>query len=136
MPHARQTLREAAAALVTGLASTGARVFQSRMVPQTTLPCLLVVTNNETVDASAYEAQYERHLDVVITGLAKASANVDDVLDQIALEVETALAANQRFVLSGIEIDFDEALEKPVGRIAMTYSARYFTDAGAPGTIL
>ena len=50
MAHARQTIREAAATKVTGLTSTSTRVFQSRMVPQETLPCLLVATNDEEIN--------------------------------------------------------------------------------------
>lgn len=136
MSHARQQIREACAALVTGLATTGSRVFQSRMAPQDSLPCLLVTTNDEDIAEGAFDAQYERNLSVSVVGLAKAGATLDDTLDQIALEVETAMVANRRFILSGIEVDFDEGLEKPAGRIVLTYRARYFTDAGAPGIIL
>lgn len=136
MAHARQTIREAAASKVTGLTTTGANVFQSRMVPQTTaLPCLLVATNDEEIVAGTIGTIVERLLDLVITGVAKATSNVDDTLDLIAAEVETAMATfTYRAELQRIEVDFDESLEKPAGRIALTYRVTYLTTAGVPGT--
>lgn len=135
MAHARQTIREAAATKVTGLTTTGANVFQSRMVPQTTaLPCLLVTTNDEEINPGTIGDLIDRSLDLVITGVAKASG-ADDTLDTIAAEVETAMATfAYRNALTAINIDFDEALEKPAGRIALTFRVNYFTAAGTPGT--
>ena len=134
MPHSRQTIREAAATKVTGLTTTGTRVFQSRMVPQDSLPALLVTTNDEEITPGTIGTLQERQLELVITGVAKASA-ADDTLDTIALEVETAMATfTYRNELTRIEVDFDEALEKPAGRIALTYRVTYFTNAGSPGT--
>ena len=135
MAHARQTIREAAATKVTGLTSTGSNVFQSRMVPQTTaLPCLLVTTNDEEIVPGTISGMSERGLDLVITGVAKGSS-ADDALDTIASEVETAMATfTYRNELTRIEVDFDEALEKPAGRIALTYRITYLTAAGSPGT--
>lgn len=136
MAHARQTIREAAATLLTGLTSTGSRVFQSRIVPQTTLPCLLVMTDAEEIAPGAFEKQLDRRLTLTVVGVAKAGATIDDNLDTIAAEVETALGSDYRYELTGIDVDFDETLEKPAGRITLTYSYRYFTNAGAPGIVL
>ncbi|MCL5460281.1 hypothetical protein M3M33_16710, partial [Loigolactobacillus coryniformis] len=75
----------------------------------------------------------DRRLSLVIQGFAAASANLDAQLDQIALEVETAMP--NIYPLEKIEIEFDDDLEIPVGRIAMTYLVTYFTNAGEPGSI-
>ena len=145
MPHVRRQLREAAAALVTGLGTTGTRVFQSRMRPQsdTALPCLLVATNDEAISPASIDDHYERSLTLSIKGIAKASASLDDTLDQIALEVETALAGDPDFgnlaaglQLRGIQIDFDDTTDKPVGVITLDYAITYFTAAGSPGSIV
>ena len=137
MAHARQTIREAAATKVTGLTSTSTRVFQSRMVPQETLPCLLVTTNDEEIVPGTINDIIERHLDLVITGVAKQSSTVDDALDTIAAEVETAMATfTYRAELQSIAVDFDEMLEKPVGKIALGYRITYLTATGTPGTPL
>ena len=134
--HVRRQIRESIATLLTGLASTGTRVHQSRMRPQSAagLPCLLVTTNDEDVSPGTIGNIYERSLTVVVRGFAMGSATLDDDLDQIALEVETALAAYTNAVLDKLEVDFDDELEKPVGSIAMTYQVSYYTADKSPGT--
>lgn len=132
MSHVRQQIREACAALVTGLATTGNRVFQSRMLPQDSLPCLLVSTNDESVEGGDIGNLNERRLQLVIRGFAKGNANLDDTLDTIAAEVETAMAP-KGYALRSVEVDFDDSLEKPVGSIALKFEVLYFTRAGSPG---
>jgi hypothetical protein len=146
MSHARQQIREAAALAVTGLASTGANVFQSRKRPvgESKLPALLVFTDDEAVAASSIHgpALLDRKLQLRITGLAKDPTDLDDALDTIAAEVETALGNTtlggkvQSLVLSSINVDFDDSTDKPVGQIVLTYEANYFTVANAPATAL
>jgi hypothetical protein len=47
--HVRQQVREALAIQLTGLTTTGAKVFQSRVYPleSSDLPCLLIATEEE-----------------------------------------------------------------------------------------
>ena len=135
MAHARQTIREAAGTLLGNLTTTSTRVFQSRMVPQTSLPCLLITTNDEEIVPGTIGNLLERNMELIVSGCAKATSNVDDTLDTIAAEVETAMAGfSYRNQLTRLEVDFDESLERPVGRIALTFSITYLTAAGAPGT--
>ena len=135
MAHSRQTIRDAAGTLLTGLTTTGTRVFQSRMALQDSLPCLLITTNDEEIVPGTIGNLLERRLDLVVTGCAKSASNVDDTLDTMAAEVETAMSGfSYRNQLTRLEVDFDESLEKPVGRIALTFSITYLTAAGAPGT--
>jgi hypothetical protein len=138
MSHARQQIREACAALVTGLTTTGSRVHQSRMRPQGSagLPCLLVTTNDEEIQPGTIGNLYERTLTLVIRGFAMGSATLDDTLDQIAVEVETAMAGYTRAVFDKLEVDFEDEIEKPVGSIALTYRVTYFTASGTPGTLI
>lgn len=136
MAHARQQIREAIATRVTGLTTCGTRVFQSRMVPQETLPCLLVATNDEEINPGTIGSVYERFLTVSIRGLAKVTSTLDDTLDTIAAEVETAMAAEYWAELTAINVDFDETLDKPAGRIELLYRVTYRTAASVPGTIL
>jgi hypothetical protein len=141
--HARQAIRQAAAAAVTGLAATGARVFQSRMRAQDTLPCLLVTSNDEEISREDLGDIEQRELDLEIVGVAKAAADVDDALDAIAEQVETALGPDntlgglvKRMHLARVRIEFDDELEQPVGLVRLTYRCTYFTNAGVPGTTL
>ena len=136
MAHARQTIREAAGTLLGNLTTTSTRVFQSRMAPQDSLPCLLVTTEEEQIEWGAFEKQLDRRLTIRVIGLAKATSTLDDTLDTIAAEVETALGTNLKYELTAIAVDFDETLEKPAGRIVLDFGYRYFTNAGAPGTTL
>jgi hypothetical protein len=141
MSHARQQIREAFATVVTGLASTGSRVFQSRMRAQETLPCLLVVTNDETIVPADFDNKLEHSLAIVVSGVAQAAANVDDTLDTIALEVETAVGSLnylggkvKGLSLESITTEFDDSLQQPVGLINLGYRCTYYTNAGVPGT--
>lgn len=134
MPHLRTQIRESVATLVTGLTTTASRVYQSRMRPVKAdqMPCLLVTTNDESIEATTLHAgPQDRTLDLVIRGFAMGG-DLDNTLDQIALEVETALGSTAH-TLKRIEIDFDDELEKPVGSISLTYEVLYFTQAGNPG---
>jgi hypothetical protein len=145
MSHARQQIREAAAAAVTGLATTGSRVYQSRVIPlgEAKLPCLLVNTDDEDIEVTSYGsgvAGLGRSLMLTIRAVAKASANVDDTLDTMTAEVETALGSStlgllKSLALEGIGIDFDEA-EKTVGIATLRYRAYYMTLANAPAAAL
>ena len=143
--HARQQIREAAATVVTSLATTGTRVHQSRMRPAADagLPCLLVMTTDESIDPATVYTQQQRTLTLLIRGLAKATANLDDTLDTIALEVETAMAAQPTLgsraagmFLDNTRIEFDDETDKPVGIVTLEYRITYFTNAGSPGTIV
>lgn len=143
MAHARQSIREAVATAMTGLTTTGSRVFQSRMREQDSLPCLLVATNDETIESGIGDVQ-QRQLEVTVTGVAKAASNVDDTLDTIASEVEVAMQAAGTLgglvdappALARISTSFDDSLEQPVGEISLSFGCTYFTNAGAPGTTL
>ena len=149
MSHARQAIREAAATLLTGLATTGSRVHQSRL-PYVTLgdaelPALLVVTEDEDVEpvTSDTPAVQARHVSLVVSGLAKIGTNLDDTLDTIAAEVEAQLGEiltvslkKLPAVLTSLKAAIDGNLETDVGRIDLTYRVAYFTAAGAPGTLL
>ena len=137
MAHARQTIREAAATLLTGLTTTGSRVFQSRAVPQESLPFLLITTNDEEIVPGTIGNLIERQMELVVTGYAKQTSTVDDVLDTIAAEVETAMAGfTYRNALKSLAVDFEETLEKPVGLIRLAFVYTYLTAPGTPGTPL
>lgn len=135
--HIRTQLRQQAAAALTGLATTGQRVFQSRIHPldSASLPCLLVSTDSESAEVIAAGRQHRR-CDLTIQAVAKESANLDATLDQIMLEVETALAGGLAvaggLVLDSVSVRMDDGLEKPVGVAVMTWHADLFVQEGNP----
>ena len=143
MTHARQQIREAVATALTGLTTTGTRVYQSRMTPKDTQPFLLIETGHEEIEQGP-QLCLQRALIVTVRGYAKAASNVDDALDTIAAEIEVAAQAAGTFggklpaglVLQSIDVDFDDALERPVGVIEMQFKAGYFTQSGLPGSFV
>lgn len=146
MSHLRTQIRDAIATAVTGLATTGSRVHKSYANPfgDSDLPALLVkLEGREDHQGFDISTAIERDLTAVITGYAKSSGDVDAILNQIALEVETALAAAPTLAgkcsaawVTGLEAGIDTSLEKPAGRIDITLRVKYFTTAGSPGTLI
>lgn len=143
--HVRRQLREAAATLVTGLTTTGARVYQSRIYPveDANLPCLLIYTTSEDAEPASIHDMIERRVELRVEAHAYASADVDDTLDLIAQEVEVALAPGVTINAKGIPLDyrgmsieFDGDSERPRGRLTLQYQAKLFTAASAPDVVL
>lgn len=139
--HVRQKIRDEIYNAVSGLTTTGTNVFKSRTYPVDTTPCLLVYTGDEYHDneESRVARLQNRNCNIVVTGKSKMSAGVDDQLDTIAEEVETAIF-NASFEtintidLESIEVEVDGGAEKPTGEIIITFSVHYLTSDGAPST--
>jgi hypothetical protein len=144
--HVRQQIREAAAGLLNGLATTGSNVFQSRVyaLADDELPGLVVITNREavsTIDGGINPALM-RSLELVVIAKAKLTTNLDDKLDTIIKEVEAALNSSvtantlgglvKGIDLASIDIEMNGDNEKPVGQATMTFNAAYYTQASAP----
>jgi hypothetical protein len=145
--HVRKTIREYFGTQLTGLATTGNKVFESRVYPMQSpkLPAILIYTTNESSEESAFSAKrvQDRELDVLVEGFVRAVTNFDDTLDQIALEVETAilddttlggLAINTELVSTEAEYSGDS--EQPVGTIRLTFRVHYRTETGVPSTAI
>lgn len=99
MTHRRQTIRAAFATAVTGLASTGARVYPSRLYPLLAdeLPALRIYTDSDGVDGESIGVQVVppiRRVRVVCEVVAKANTGADDAVDAICEQLEAALTAN------------------------------------------
>lgn len=144
--HLRRQIREAAAALVTGLGTTASRVFQMRIYPlqAAELPGLLVFTNDEAAVRTSFPAPslMERRLELVIEGYAKATSNLDDTLDGIAKEVEVAIAGDYTFggkakstTLRSTQIQMVEA-DQPIGLVRLTFDVMYYALDNAPDVAL
>ena len=153
MPHARTLIRNAAAARLTGLVTTGTRVFKSRSLPidpaKLAGPVLLVYCNGEPEIiplTMSSEPLQQRTLMLVVRGINKANQleACEDELDQIALEVEQALASDVTLggVLRGmmqletLHAGLDETLDKPCGVVELTYRCHYCVQSTHPETLL
>lgn len=141
MTHARRSIREAAVTKLTGLTTTGNRVYDSRVFPlsESNLPCIAVYTADENIERASLGGLLVREVDLVVRGYARAAASVEDVLDGIAEEVEVALtsvAGVKELTVRSIETEFDGEGDMPIATIAITFNAQYYTNAGAPGTAI
>jgi hypothetical protein len=146
--HLRQQIREAVATAITGLPTSGARVFQARAYPleRADLPGLLVTTSTEateTISLGPPRSQI-RTLRVQITALARATSNVDDTLDTMAKEIETALAMPcaalaglvKNISLTDTATELAGTGDRPLARSVLTFDAVYMTAENAPDLAL
>ncbi len=147
MAHARQTLRKAIVAAVTGLATTAARVSSRQLHTRQAadLPALIVdvaAGAGESVSgafADEFGTAHVRRLSVTITAMVSALANYEDTLDTICLEVETALWAAAGvaalvvgFGLESTVIEVSGEGDRPVAVATMVWSFSYAVNETAP----
>jgi hypothetical protein len=138
MAHVRKQIRDALVTAVTGLTTTGANVFRSRIYPleKTKLPCLCIFTKSETTefDTLTMSRSVSRNLEVMVEAYVKETADYDNTLDTIAVEVEEALSAD--VTLGGLckdmqvvafEADFSGDGEQPVAVGRFTVAVNYRT---------
>jgi hypothetical protein len=139
--HARQAIREAAVTALTGLTTTGSRVYDTRIFPlsESALPCIAVYASEEVTDRGAMGGRLSRELDLVVRGYARGTSGVEDTLDTIAEEVETALtsiAGAKDVVIRDSRMEYDGEGDMPIATIEMVFSVLYHTAVGAPGTAI
>lgn len=137
--HVRQALREAAVTALTGLTTTGARVYDSRIHPLSdgVLPCLTVYCPEEAAEKAGLGNLLDRDMTLVVRGYARGASGVEDTLDTICEEVETALTAldGAKWVtLRSIEQTFSDDGDMPIAQVEIRFQVYYQTVAGVPGT--
>lgn len=133
MSHVRQQIREAVATAA-GTIATSATVYTSAVYPFDTLPCIAVYTTPESAefDSITTPRTSVRDCDVRVEVRAKAITGADNTIDQIAAEVEAALAAD--VTLGGItrdirfasfNLDVSGEADKPTMLGTLVFVARY-----------
>lgn len=143
MAHVRKTIREYFGTNLTGLATTGSNVYESRVytLQENTLPSLIVYTKSESSEPVVIgtDRLMSRELQVIVEGYCKLTANFDDLIDQISLEVEEAIAADRTLgglakdtYLESTEIDFTGEGDKPVGFVTLSYLTNYYVQETNP----
>lgn len=142
MAHPRKLIRQAVAAQLAGQTAAGARVFRSRMVPlkRVELPAIAIYTPEEEADFETDSAPRElkRTLQLYIESAADGTGDVDDVLDDLAEQIEAAMDADDTLdgnasssVLTRTELDVDESTGRTVSVIRLTYAVTYYAFAPA-----
>jgi len=145
--HVRQQLREALGTLLTGLTTTGNRVYQSRVrrLSPAELPALRIYTDGddaETISMGRPAAQ-DRIVEIRVEAVAKASDNLDNTLDTICKEVETVIGNNPTLsgkardcLYTGAKIDLQENGDSQVGVATLSFTADAQTMNNAPDTLI
>lgn len=143
--HVRKQIRDAIAAVLTGLVTTGARVYPGRTWPMdpTKYPALLVYAHggpSQFIATGATDADIalERQEDIIVEGVCRtAGEEPDDTLDLIAAEVEAAMMADtelaaliDRRELTQTDLITSATAEKREGSVKLTYRVTYCTPAG------
>lgn len=143
--HLHKQIRDAVKADLTGLATTATRVYANRLYPlaDADLPGLRIYLDEEQAETlSIHAPMHDRRLSLVVEACAKAASGLDDTLDQISKEVETALANGITVAGRVIVPDYtgmtysDEIADKPVGVKRMIFSIQFFAAQAAPDTLL
>ena len=148
MSHVRQQIREAFGTACTSLATTGSNVFQSRVYPMEAsgVPGLCIYTMTESVSDVSQEIGgasrlISRSLTVRVEGYAQESANLDDKLDTISAEVETAVANSSDInalitdlSLASTEIAYTGEADQLIGVVTMEFAVLYTTAFNDPET--
>lgn len=146
MAHVRRQIREAAAALLDGLTTTGSNVFQSRsrQLQESQLPGLRVYTRNEVSERVTTGSAPEllRKVELMVECIGRKIDDLDDNLDLIASEVEVALGAS---LLSGLIMEFPELVStdseiqdegnQPIGVVTLRFTVQYMTTGDDPDNV-
>lgn len=139
MAHQRQDIRHAVQAQLVGKTAAGSNVARMKRTPwkSNQLPGISVYTLEETVDqARTLPRELDRTLQLKIEGALVLTDDIDDALDALALEIETAVHEDPTFseaaadsYLAATDIVIDATAEQPVGSVVLTYRVRYYTPA-------
>lgn len=138
MAHVRQNIRSNIVTTLTGLTTTGSNVFETRLfsLGETKLPALCIYTKNETTEYATLTTPRTqvRTLDVIVEAYVKGTANIDDTLDTISVEVEEALYTDltrggyaKDTQVTDFEADYAADGEQSVGMGRFTIAVTYAT---------
>jgi|DEB0MinimDraft_4_1074332.scaffolds.fasta_scaffold10289_4 hypothetical protein len=137
--HKRQAIRAAVATAITGLNTTGNKVFVSRVYPidKNSLPGICVFTKRE--DSAAVTVNrprtFERELTINAEIYVRGIEGYDNQIDTICAEIEAALYAAgdlNGLVLDlqvvGADVNYQDGAEQPIASCDLEIRAMYTTD--------
>lgn len=141
--HVRQQIREYFGTTLTGLTTTGANVYESRVytLQEDTLPSLVIYTKSESSEPIVIgtDRVMSRELSVVVEAYCKATSNFDDTIDTISKEVEEAISADRTLgglakdtFIESTDIDYTGDGEQPVGYVTLTFLTNYYVQETNP----
>lgn len=147
--HLRNQIRDAIKSALTGLTTTGSRVYASRdhSMQAADLPGLRIFTGEEQISIQSLGVGRlrERKLLLVVEACVKANSAYDDTVDDICKEVEIKIDSAGTQTLGGLckwieptgfQLDIDGDGDKTVAVGRMTFEVTYYTRQGAPDSSL
>jgi hypothetical protein len=145
MAHVRKQIRDNIVTTLTGLTTTGSRVYRSRVYPvaDNKLPGILIYTDSEEVETATINPPRTqlRTLTVRIEAFVKGVSNFDDDIDTITEEVEEALAADltrgglaKDTRITDFSVEFSGDGDQPVGVGQISVEVDYSTRENDVGT--
>ena len=138
MAHVRKLIRDNITTTLTGLATTGSNVFQTRLFPlgESKLPALCIYTNTESTEYGTIKLPRTqvRTLEVIVEAYVKDASGLDNALDAIAVEIEEALHTDvtrggyaKDTKITSFDADYTGEGEQSVGIGRFTISIIYVT---------
>lgn len=138
----RTSIRDALATVLTGLTTTGSRVYTSRVYPisSTSLPGIAIYNVSEEVSylTMGLPRTQLRLATFNVEIYVKAISSYDDDLDTIGAEVEAAIFADVELgglvkdtQITAINFEYSGDGDQPVGVGAMTVEVQYTTTEGS-----
>ncbi len=98
MAHQRTVIRNAVVALLLGQTAAASRVYAARRAPslrKNELPAICVYTDEEDSDTGqSAPRELEREVDLLVVAFVMPDDDADAAMDDIALQVETAMHAD------------------------------------------
>lgn len=142
MAHIRTQIRAAAVSALTGLTTTGSRVYSGRPYPfdVSERPGLLVTCEAERIEINAMgdDPKLLRQVELLVVGYGEA-VEIEAQLDAIGAEVEAALGAAPTLggvaldvTLSQVSIDVDDEGTVRQGEIRMAFVVMTRTTRAVP----
>ena len=136
MTNRVETIMEAVAAAVTGLATTETRVQRARAWPVSSLPALSVFQGeNRVLEGEDWPmGVIGRELTFSIVSQIKAITNLETIANQICAEVYAALTADRTLglpyvfdlnLVSDSALDIEAEQDEPTARQVMTWAVIY-----------
>jgi hypothetical protein len=140
--HQRTVIRRTIKTLLTNTTAAEGRVFTMRMEPlrKVDLPAICIYPGTETVDDDSVDTSprvLTRQLPIAIQGWVTQTDDVDDLMDALALEIETAMHADpylgedvaSESILESTDPDIGRMGDRNVGMIELVYRVTYMTYA-------
>jgi len=105
------------------------------------LPCILITTDGEEIIESTISGVVQRSILLNIAIKDKLTTDLDDRIDAISIEVETAIANDTSAILRhsalvDVEIELDPEGDQPIGTAKLLYRVQAFTAPNDPETLI